>query len=74
MVNANKAQHIWEKIQPRLKGQEGKLVAIEIDSGDYFVGNDTGEVYEKAHKQYPHKKFFLKRVGAKTAFRIGACQ
>ena len=44
------------------------MVAIETDSGDYFIGEDVLEAYEKGVKKHPDKEFFFKRVGAKTAF------
>jgi len=42
---------------------DGKIVAIEPDSGDYFVDNSTVGAIEKAQKKYPDKTFYLVRIG-----------
>ncbi len=72
MINADQAEEIYEKIKDKLKGQEGKMVAIEVDSGEYFIGSNTIEAYEKAHQKFPQKQFFFERVGARAAFFVGA--
>ncbi|MBI4145881.1 hypothetical protein HY489_00930 [Candidatus Woesearchaeota archaeon] len=69
---SSKANKIFEKIKKNLKGYEGKIIAIEVDSGDYFVGEDVLDAYEQGVKKHPGKEFFFKRVGAKTAFVVGA--
>lgn len=72
MVDAKLADEVYDKIKSQLKGQEGKMVAIEVESGDFFVGKNTIEAYDKAHKKFPDKQFFFKRVGAKAAYFVGA--
>lgn len=71
MVDAKHAEQVYEKIKNNLKGQEGKIVAIDIDTGDYFVGNTIIDAYNKGHKRYPAKEFFFKRVGHKAVYRVG---
>ena len=66
-----KADQIYEKVKDELEGHEGKLMAIEVESGDYFLGKTTTEAYKKARTKYPHKKFFFKRVGFRTAHFVG---
>ncbi len=67
-----------EKIyQERLKEEleetyRGKIVAIEIESGDYFLGEDEVEAYEEAIKEYPNKTFCFLRVGYPATHFIGA--
>jgi len=55
-----------EKLEPTLNN---KFVAIEVDSGDYFIGNDAIEATEKAKKKYPDSTFFLVRIGYPAAFK-----
>jgi hypothetical protein len=43
--------------------ENGKFVAIEPESGRYFVGKTTRETMDKAHREMPDKKFYLTRVG-----------
>ena len=39
------------------------FVAIEPDSGDYFLGKTMGEASQAAHKAYPNRRTFMERVG-----------
>ncbi|MCW3130931.1 MAG: hypothetical protein N2V75_12670 [Methanophagales archaeon] len=57
---------IKEKLEPTLNN---KFVAIEVDSGDYFIGNDAIEAANKARERYPSSVFFLVRIGYPAAFR-----
>ena len=72
MINKDRVEEIYQKIKDKLKGFEGKIVAIDIDSGDYFIGNDALEAYENGIKKHPGKEFFFKRVGAKYTYVVGA--
>lgn len=46
---------------------QGWYVAIEVDSGDYFLGQTTVEALEKAEEKYPHEKFYIVKVGFPAA-------
>jgi len=52
-----------EKLEPIYKG---KIVAIEPDSGEYFINNSTVRAIEKAKEKYPDKVFYLVRIGYPT--------
>jgi len=59
-----KADRIYEQHRDKLeKKHRGEIIAIEVDSGDYFVGEEYEEVVKKARKKYPNKLFHFKRVG-----------
>ncbi len=45
----------------------GWYVAIEVESGDYFLGQTTVEALEKAEKEHPAKKFYIIKVGFPAA-------
>lgn len=45
-------------------------MAIEIDSEDYFIGNNAIGATKKAREQYPKSVFFLARIGHHAAFKI----
>jgi hypothetical protein len=65
------AERVYQRILPSLKGQEGKIVAIEVESGDYFVGADIDEAYRQAAARHPGKLFFFKRVGFRSVYFMG---
>ena len=71
MINLNRVELLYSELQHKLKGKEGKIIAIDVESGDYFLGNNTLEAFEQGRKKYPHKEFFFKRIGARTAFVVG---
>lgn len=57
---------IKEKLEPTLNN---KSVAINVESGDYFIGNDAIEAADKARERYPSSVFFLVRIGHPVVFK-----
>lgn len=51
-------------LEPQYKGW---FVAIEVTSGDYFLGEEMAEVLEKAKARYPKKLFHVVRIGYPSA-------
>ena len=54
--------------QQRLKSQldptyHGQIVAIEVESGDYFVGKSVIEAARKAKEKHPEKVFYFVKIG-----------
>lgn len=67
------ANELFEKINKELSPQfRGKIVAIDADSGKYFIGDSELDAYKEAVKQYPNKKFVFKRIGFKETHFVGA--
>jgi glutathione S-transferase len=56
-----KAQARLEELQAELAGQEG-VVAIEPESGDYFVGATLGKADAAAYAEYPDKWVYFVRL------------
>lgn len=48
---------------------QGKIVAIEIDSGDSFLGDTVVEAGQKAKERYPDRVFYFVRVGYPAVHR-----
>lgn len=71
MQDWKKADEIYEKIKDKLKDHKGEIVAIEVGSGDYFVGKKVIDAYEKASKKYPKKEFYFMRIGSKYVYVVG---
>lgn len=68
-----KAEKIYASIRDKLEPKyNGKIIAIEIDSGNYFLGKDELEAYDKAVKKYPGMTFVYLRVGYPTTHVVGA--
>jgi hypothetical protein len=65
-----KSQEVYEKLKPELeKKYHGKVVAIEPDSGDYFVGKHLSKAGEKGREKYPDKIFYYVRPGFRAVYR-----
>lgn len=53
-----------QKYAKKLESTErGRIIAIEIESGDSFMGDSTVEAILKAKEKYPNSIFYLMRVG-----------
>lgn len=49
----------------------GDYVAIEPESGDYFLGKSLSEAIQSSRAAYPDRLPFATRVGEDTAVHIG---
>ena len=61
---AEKAKAIYEKIKDRLEAEHmGKAVAIDVESGDYFLGKTGLEAARQAKARYPNRIPYIMRIG-----------
>jgi len=59
-----KGQRIYETIKDKLEPEhKGEIVAIEPDTGDYFLGQSVIEAIEKGREKYPDSVFHVIRIG-----------
>ncbi|MCL4415480.1 MAG: hypothetical protein M1308_05750 [Actinobacteria bacterium] len=58
-----KGKAIYKKLQPEFRKNKGKIVAIEVDSGNYFIGEDELDAAQKARSRFPDKIFVFFRIG-----------
>ena len=65
---AKKGEEIYEKKLKRKleKSHRGKIIVIDVDSGDYFWGSTGLEATRRAREKYPNKIFYAKRIGYKA--------
>ena len=72
-MNASLRPHVSENVVKRINRTEarhkGKIVAIEPESGDYFIGVTTMEALRKARNRHPGKAFVFKRIGYRWTHR-----
>ena len=50
---------------------QGRLVALDIDSGDYEVGRDTLQLFYTLRARQPESRVYLHRIGSTNAFSLG---
>jgi hypothetical protein len=56
-----KGQEVFEGIKGKLQGQDG-VVAIEPESGEYFVGQTLGAANDAAFAKYPDGWVYFMRL------------
>jgi hypothetical protein len=60
----SRGDEVYEKIKPLLEPKhEGEIVAIEVESGDYFLGKTVIRAGQRAKEKYPDKVFYFVRIG-----------
>ena len=69
----SRAKEIYERrLRSRLEADHmGQFVAIEPDSGDFFLGDTFDEAVKLARSKYPSKLSHTIRVGHAAAFHLG---
>lgn len=66
---SQKGQQLFDALDPELREKHrGQFIAIEVDSGDYFIGQTEMEANQKARTKHPGKVFFLGRIGYRTVY------
>ncbi len=71
--NIKQANMLFERINKELTPKyKGKIVALEVESGSYYIGNTEIDAYRIAIKKYPGKKFIFKRIGFDSTHFVGA--
>ena len=72
-LNVKKARVLFERINKELVPRyKGKIVAIDTDSGNYFIGDSELDAYRKAVQKCPDKQFVFKRIGFDSTHFVGA--
>lgn len=70
---ARRGQAIYESdIRPHIEADdEGKFVAIDIETGAHEMDRDDYTATERLLTRCPSAQIWLLRVGRRTAYRIG---
>lgn len=72
-LKINAANKLFESINKELSSKfKGKIVAIDADSGSYFIGDSELDAYNKAAKKHPKKQFIFRRIGFDSTHFVGA--
>lgn len=70
---ARRGEEFYERdIHPHLKASdEGKFVAIDIETGAYELDRDDYTATERLLGRHPNAQIWLLRAGHRAAYRIG---
>lgn len=71
---ARRGQALYdERVRPQIEADHrGKVVVIDIETGDYEVDDDHMEAAERALAKRPEAALYAVRVGSRALTRIGA--
>lgn len=62
-------QIIYDTLRNDLESNHsGKIVAIEVDSKDHFIGTNLHGAIESARKKHPDKVFYTIRIGQPSVY------
>lgn len=63
------AKGIYAKIASELEKQNNrKIVAIEAESGNYFIGDNIEDAYNKGIKSHPGSIFIYMKIGKMAVY------
>jgi hypothetical protein len=70
---SRRGQEIYERdIRPLVEADKrGKIVAIDIETGDYALGDDIISATKPLHDRSPDAQLWIVRVGYRAVHRIG---
>jgi hypothetical protein len=70
---ARRGTEIYERdIRPEAEaGNRGKIVAIDIESGDYEIADDTLAASDRLFQRLPDAQVWFVRIGYPAVHRIG---
>ncbi len=68
---------VWQEkvmpIHPQIEvGNHGKIVAIDIETGDFEVANSTLLAVDKLYERNPDAQPWVIRIGHRDGFRFGS--
>lgn len=69
---AQKGEEIYQQhILPEISAEKlkGKFVAIDIDTGKYFIDDLDIKAITRARREFPRKIFYVKRIGYKAVYK-----
>lgn len=68
---SEEGKKIYQELKDSLETEhKGEYLAIEVESGDYFIGKTIEEAGEKARQKYPDKVFHLIKIGYPGVFNL----
>lgn len=64
---ARKGKAIYEKIREKMEAEhKGEVVAIEVESGDYFLGKSALDAVKRGREKHPDGLYYAIRIGKRA--------
>jgi hypothetical protein len=69
--HARMAAEMYEKVRPVVEpGNHGKILAVDVDSGDYELGDDMTSPVDRLLARHPDAQIWRFRIGYPYVYRI----
>lgn len=70
---ARRGDEIYDRdILPHMRSEdEGKVIAIDIETGDYEIDRDELAACDRLHARHPDAQVWMRRVGSPYLYRFG---
>lgn len=69
---SRRAWLLYDQLRAQLEPKhDGRFVMINLDTGEFELGDSDVAVARTAKARFPHAPLFLLRVGRQAAYRIG---
>lgn len=66
---AAQGENLYAPLKAKLEREHrGEFAAIEVESGDYFLGKTLQEADKKARVKYPNRVFYVVRMGRRAVW------
>jgi len=62
-------QQIQRQVEPQ---HTGEFLILDIETGDYEIDAEDVRALQRAKAKHPDGAFYIVRIGATTAYRLGA--
>ena len=62
-------RHLREKVET--EANIGKIIAIDIETGDYEIDDDVLEAANRLHAKHPDAALWGERIGYDAAYALG---
>ena len=67
----NKGKKIYKRLKSELEAKyKGKVIAIDVESGNYVIGEDELDAALNARRLFPDKVFYFIRIGYPVVHKL----
>lgn len=67
----NKGKKIYKRLKSELEAKyKGKVIAIDVESGNYVIGEDELNAALNARRLFPDKVFYFIRIGYPVVHKL----
>lgn len=67
----NKGKKIYKRLKSELEAKyKGKVIAIDVESGNYVIGEDELDAALNARRLFPDNVFYFIRIGYPVVHKL----